>query len=54
MYHRLSWPQLSFVAQEPSTSAVVGYILAKMEEEVEDNPRKHITLLAIKRSHRHL
>ncbi len=54
MYHRLSWPQLSFVAQETSTSAVVGYVLAKMEEEAEDNPHKHITLLAIKRSHRHL
>ena len=54
MYHGLSWPQLSFVAEEPSTGAIVGYVLAKMEEEAEDDPHGHITSLAVKRSHRRL
>ena len=38
MYHGLSWPQLSFVAEEPSSGQIVGYVLAKMEEEAEDDP----------------
>ena len=33
MYHGLSWPQLSFVAEDNS-GQIVGYVLAKMEEEV--------------------
>ena len=52
MYHGLSWPQLSFVAEEPSSGQIVGYVLAKMEEEAEDDPHGHITSLAVKRSHR--
>ena len=51
MYHGLSWPQLSFVAEDPS-GQIVGYVLAKMEEEAEDDPHGHITSLAVKRSHR--
>jgi len=31
---------------------IVGYVLAKMEEETEDDPHGHITSLAVKRSHR--
>ena len=53
MYHGLSWPQLSFVAEEPSSGQIVGYVLAKMEEEAEDDPHGHITSLAVKRSHRY-
>ena len=53
MYHGLSWPQLSFVAEDPSGD-IVGYVLAKMEEEAEDDPHGHITSLAVKRSHRRL
>lgn len=30
LYHALTWPQLSFVAEEASTGKIVGYILAKM------------------------
>ena len=52
MYHGLSWPQLSFVAED-STGSIVGYVLAKMEEEAEDDPHGHITSLAVKRSHRY-
>ena len=63
MYHGLSWPQLSFVAEDPSSGSIVGYVLAKMEEESEaaangagggDEPHGHITSLAVKRSHRRL
>ncbi len=31
-----------------------SYVLAKMEEEAEDDPHGHITSLAVKRSHRRL
>ena len=53
MYHGLSWPQLSFVAED-SRGEIVGYVLAKTEEEAEDEPRGHITSLAVMRSHRRL
>jgi len=53
MYHGLSWPQLSFVAEDEK-GKIVGYVLAKMEEEAEDDPHGHITSLAVKRSHRRL
>jgi len=55
MYHGLSWPQLSFVAED-SSGQIVGYVLAKMEEETsgEDETHGHITSLAVKRSHRRL
>ena len=49
-YHALSWPQLLYVAQD-SKKKIVGYVLAKMEE---DSPEVHghITSLAVLRSHR--
>ena len=31
-YHLLSWPQLLFVAEDTGNK-IVGYVLAKMEEE---------------------
>ena len=51
MYHGLSWPQLSFVAEDQK-GQIVGYVLAKMEEDAEDDPHGHITSLAVKKSHR--
>ena len=51
-YHGLSWPQLSYVAEDEN-GKIVGYVLAKMEEE-SDDPHGHITSLAVKRSHRRL
>lgn len=33
---------------------IVGYVLAKMEEEFDDEPHGHITSLAVKRSYRRL
>eukprot|EP01102_Stenamoeba_stenopodia_P005286 TRINITY_DN15851_c0_g1_i1.p1 TRINITY_DN15851_c0_g1~~TRINITY_DN15851_c0_g1_i1.p1 ORF type:complete len:258 (-),score=81.90 TRINITY_DN15851_c0_g1_i1:135-863(-) len=52
-YHLLSWPQLSYVAEDHK-GRIVGYVLAKMEEEAKDEPHGHITSLAVLRSHRKL
>eukprot|EP00696_Hemimastix_kukwesjijk_P010223 gnl/Hemi2/22836_TR7646_c0_g3_i1.p1 gnl/Hemi2/22836_TR7646_c0_g3~~gnl/Hemi2/22836_TR7646_c0_g3_i1.p1 ORF type:complete len:229 (-),score=74.87 gnl/Hemi2/22836_TR7646_c0_g3_i1:104-727(-) len=51
-YHMLSWPQLLYVAEDYS-GKIVGYVLAKMEEEA-TTPHGHITSLAVLRSHRKL
>lgn len=50
-YHGLSWPQLSFVAEEDGK--IVGYVLAKLGEDT-DEESGHITSLAVRRSHRRL
>ncbi|XP_057583708.1 N-alpha-acetyltransferase 11 [Hippopotamus amphibius kiboko] len=52
-YHGLSWPQLSYIAEDEA-GKIVGYVLAKMEEDPDDVPHGHITSLAVKRSHRRL
>ncbi|XP_006885396.1 PREDICTED: N-alpha-acetyltransferase 10-like [Elephantulus edwardii] len=52
-YHGLSWPQLSYIAEDED-GKMVGYVLAKMEEDPDDVPHGHITSLAVKRSHRRL
>merc|ERR1712070_753564 len=51
-YHALSWPQLPHVAEE-CDGKIVGYVLAKMEEDTEE-VHGHITSLAVLRSHRKL
>jgi len=51
LYHILSWPQLLYVAED--NRKIVGYVLAKMEEEGKD-VHGHITSLAVLRSHRKL
>lgn len=54
-YHGLTWPQLSYVAEDDKGS-IVGYVLAKMEEPEpnEESRHGHITSLAVKRSYRRL
>jgi len=52
-YHGLSWPQLSYVAEDDKGN-IVGYVLAKMEEDPDEEPHGHITSLAVKRSYRRL
>ncbi|CAD5225919.1 unnamed protein product [Bursaphelenchus okinawaensis] len=52
LYHALSWP-LSYVA-ENHKGEIVGYVLAKMEEDAEDEPHGHITSLAVRREYRRL
>jgi N-alpha-acetyltransferase 10/11 len=61
LYHALTWPQLSFVAVVRSAKPqkypkVVGYVLAKMEEDPGPNeaPHGHITSLSVMRTHRRL
>mmetsp|Transcript_8498 Transcript_8498/g.20398 ORF Transcript_8498/g.20398 Transcript_8498/m.20398 type:complete len:130 (+) Transcript_8498:99-488(+) len=51
-YHILSWPQLLYVAEDYN-GKIVGYVLAKMEEEATE-PHGHITSLAVARTHRKL
>mmetsp|Transcript_84536 Transcript_84536/g.225804 ORF Transcript_84536/g.225804 Transcript_84536/m.225804 type:complete len:224 (-) Transcript_84536:279-950(-) len=53
-YHILSWPQLLYVAEDQGgKNKIVGYVLAKMEEDAETS-HGHITSLAVLRSHRKL
>ncbi|TMW67649.1 hypothetical protein Poli38472_011269 [Pythium oligandrum] len=49
-YHLMTWPQLLYVAEEHN-GKIVGYVLAKMEEEA-SVPHGHITSLAVLRTHR--
>ncbi|CAN1344490.1 N-terminal acetyltransferase A complex catalytic subunit NAA10 [Linum perenne] len=51
-YHILSWPQLLYVAEDYN-GRIVGYVLAKMEEE-SNECHGHITSLAVVRTHRKL
>ncbi|XP_070489986.1 N-alpha-acetyltransferase daf-31 [Chironomus tepperi] len=54
-YHGLTWPQLSYVAEDDKGN-IVGYVLAKMEEPEpgEESKHGHITSLAVKRPFRRL
>lgn len=52
-YHILSWPQLSYVAHDKD-GGIVGYVLAKMEEESPEDIHGHVTSVAVKRTHRRL
>nr|ABK26438.1 unknown [Picea sitchensis] len=51
-YHILSWPQLLYVAEDYNKK-IVGYVLAKMDEESTEC-HGHITSLAVLRTHRKL
>lgn len=54
LYHALSWPQLLYVAEDENKK-VVGYVMAKMEDEKEtDVSHGHITSISVKGSHRKL
>ncbi|PWN27890.1 putative N-terminal acetyltransferase complex subunit ARD1 [Jaminaea rosea] len=54
LYHSLTWPQLSFVATD-SKQRVVGYCLAKMEEEPKDGIQHgHVTSISVLRGYRRL
>ncbi|KAH9622002.1 hypothetical protein KSS87_020060 [Heliosperma pusillum] len=52
LYHVLSWPQLLYVAEDYN-GKIVGYVLAKMDEESSEC-HGHITSLAVLRTHRKL
>lgn len=55
MYHIMTWPSLSYVAEDPK-GRIVGYVLAKLEEEVAEGqvPHGHVTSLSVLRSYRRL
>mmetsp|Transcript_40691 Transcript_40691/g.84699 ORF Transcript_40691/g.84699 Transcript_40691/m.84699 type:complete len:176 (-) Transcript_40691:156-683(-) len=50
-YHLLSWPQLLWVAED-FDAKIVGYVLAKMEEDDRQPRHGHITSLSVLRTHR--
>ncbi|KAE8660729.1 N-alpha-acetyltransferase 11 [Hibiscus syriacus] len=52
LYHILSWPQFLYVAEDYN-GRIVGYVLAKMDEE-SNECHGHITSLAVLRTHRKL
>ncbi|GMI07479.1 hypothetical protein TrRE_jg7238 [Triparma retinervis] len=41
-YHALSWPQLLWVAEDHN-GKIIGYVLAKMEEDDKEPRHGHIT-----------
>ncbi|KAI0311968.1 acyl-CoA N-acyltransferase [Amylostereum chailletii] len=55
LYHALTWPSLSYVAED-SSGRIVGYILAKMEEDVPEGEdmHGHVTSISVLRSYRRL
>ncbi|KAI0352097.1 acyl-CoA N-acyltransferase [Trametes cingulata] len=54
MFYLLSCPQLSYVAEDEGR--IVGYILARMEEDVAegDEPHGHVVSISVLRSYRRL
>jgi len=62
MYHILSWPQISFVAEDPK-GRIVGYVLAKIDDDAVDGPKTdlengkvygHVNSISVLRSYRRL
>ncbi|KAF8524582.1 acyl-CoA N-acyltransferase [Hysterangium stoloniferum] len=55
LFHALTWPQLSYVAEDHK-GRIVGYILAKMDDEVEEGMPQHghVTSISVLRSYRRL
>ncbi|POY73573.1 GNAT family acetyltransferase [Rhodotorula taiwanensis] len=53
MFHELTWPQVSFVAEDHK-GRIVGYILAKMDEEPTEESHGHVTSISVLRNYRRL
>ncbi|TFK71815.1 acyl-CoA N-acyltransferase [Pluteus cervinus] len=55
LYHAMTWPSLSFVAEDHK-GRIVGYILAKMEEDAGkgEELHGHVTSISVLRSYRRL
>ncbi|CAE6420958.1 N-terminal acetyltransferase A complex catalytic subunit ard1 OS=Schizosaccharomyces pombe (strain 972 / ATCC 24843) GN=ard1 PE=3 SV=1 [Rhizoctonia solani AG-1 IB] len=55
MYHAMTWPQLSYVAEDHK-GRIVGYIMAKMEEDRKEGeePHGHVTSISVLRTYRRL
>ncbi len=52
LYHLATWPQLSFSASV--NGKIVGYVLAKMEDDPSTDRNGHITSLSVLRTYRRL
>ncbi|KII67894.1 N-alpha-acetyltransferase 11 [Thelohanellus kitauei] len=50
LYHFITWPELTYLA-ENDEGEVVGYVLAKMDEETDHG---HITSISVQRAYRRL
>ncbi|KIM47065.1 hypothetical protein M413DRAFT_440608 [Hebeloma cylindrosporum] len=57
MYHAMTWPQISFVAEDHK-GRIVGYVLAKIEEPSEEGKSEeihgHVNSISVLRSYRRL
>lgn len=57
MYHAMTWPQISFVAEDHK-GRIVGYVLAKIDEPAEDDKAQeihgHVNSISVLRSYRRL
>jgi len=55
MYHTMTWPQLSFVAEDHK-GRIVGYVLAKIDEPEEEGEEchGHVNSISVLRSYRRL
>ncbi|KJA15598.1 hypothetical protein HYPSUDRAFT_48234 [Hypholoma sublateritium FD-334 SS-4] len=57
MYHAMTWPQISFVAEDHK-GRIVGYVLAKIDEPAEDDKTQeihgHVNSISVLRSYRRL
>ncbi|KAF4618461.1 hypothetical protein D9613_010176 [Agrocybe pediades] len=57
MYHLMTWPQISFVAED-HTGRIVGYVLAKIDDPSEDSTNEethgHVNSISVLRSYRRL
>ncbi|KAK4056328.1 N-terminal acetyltransferase A complex catalytic subunit ard1 [Microbotryomycetes sp. JL221] len=53
LYHALTWTQVSFVAEDHK-GRIVGYILAKLDDEATDDPHGHVTSISVLRNYRRL
>jgi len=57
MYHAMTWPQISFVAEDHK-GRIVGYVLAKIDEPSEEGKNEeihgHVNSISVLRSYRRL
>ncbi|KAF9051369.1 acyl-CoA N-acyltransferase [Panaeolus papilionaceus] len=59
VYHLMTWPQISFVAED-SKGKIVGYVLAKIDQPDRDDDNKdahihgHVNSISVLRSYRRL
>ncbi|KAM3135481.1 N-alpha-acetyltransferase 11 [Paramecium bursaria] len=57
LYHAIVWQSLLYVAEDINSGKIVGYVLAKQDDDNEDGENiehGHITSLSVLRSHRKL